>query len=225
MSNNQFKAGSEFLVQFLDQFTGLMEHQLKNVRSTMEGTVDHIMEGVKNISRATELGRQSAEKTLEKTYLNPDIETQVLVDELQQMIDTVFDEAKDKMERGIELTNLDVAEPEVLLNNRIKRFTSKFKSEMSEIDHLDKELADVIMGMIAALSSEDVIAQKLDHVIMSLKVLQTGLNYVLIDYENRCNTEELSKVTNDICHYTFRQYTCEDEKVEFSKYFPNIKAG
>ena len=87
MSDSNFKEGSTFLIDFLENFSGLMEYQLNHIRDTMEGTVDNVLEGVKHISEATEKNRQVAEDVLEKAYLNPDAETQVLVDGLQQMID------------------------------------------------------------------------------------------------------------------------------------------
>lgn len=220
MSDSNFEEGSAFLIDFLENFTALMEYQLGHVRETMESTVDNVLAGVQKVSDATAKNKKAAEDTLESAYLKPDAETTVLVEGLQEMIDNLFDEAKDKFEKGEDLNLLSKAEPEVLLKNRIKRFNSKFKNEMNGVQHLDKELQQFLMGVIGALSSEDVIAQRLEHVIMAMKVLQTGLNYVLIDYSSRCNMEELKKVTTDIKNYTFRQYTTEDEKLEFIKYFP-----
>ncbi len=219
-NNDDFQEGSAFLIEFLDRFSGLMEKQLLSIRETMEGTVDTVMEGVKNISNATEKKKEIAEQALEKAYFNPDAETQVLVDGLQKMIDDLFEEAQVKFHRGEDLSELTTAEPEVLLQNRIKRFSCKFTNDMKNVQDLDNDLANLLVGMIGALSSEDVIAQKLDHLIMALKVLQTGLNYVLIDYDERCKRSELEKVTADIRNYTYRQYTTEGEKNEFRSFFP-----
>ncbi|SME87707.1 hypothetical protein [Pseudobacteriovorax antillogorgiicola] len=223
MADESLKGGSSYLIDFLEHFSALMEYQLNHIRGTMEGTVDTVMEGVKNISSITEQKRKAAEDALEQAYFNPDAETQVLVDGLQKMIDDLFDEVKDKFEKGEDLSALTTADPEVLLQNRLKRFDSKFMRDMRNVKSLDDDLQNFLLGMIGALSSEDVIAQRLDHVIMALKVLQTGLNYVLIDYDNRCNIGELEKVTTDIKNYTFRQYTTEDEKNEFLTYFPDLK--
>lgn len=225
MSDDSFREGSTYLIDFLDKFSALMEFQLTLVRDTMEGTVENVLEGVKNISEQTEKQREAAEVALESAYINPDAETQVLVDGLQKMIDDLFDQVKDKFEKGEDLSALESAEPEVLLQNRLRRFDSRFKKDMAGVKDLDGDLQNFMMGMIGALSSEDVIAQRLDHIIMAMKVLQTGLNYVLIDYQSRCNVEELDKVTKDIKNYTFRQYTTEDEKQEFLNHFPEMKAS
>ena len=225
MTDDAQNEGGAYLIGFLDTFSALMEYQLKLIRETMAGTADNVLEGVKNISDLTEKRKEAAEHALESAYFNPDAETQVLVDGLHEMIDNLFDEVKDKFEKGENLEELTTAEPEVLLQNRLKRFDSRFRSDMKNVKNLDDDLQNFMMGMIGALSSEDVIAQRLDHVIMALKVLQTGLNYVLIDYENRCNQGELDKVITDIKNYTYRQYTTEEEKTEFDTHFPDHKAS
>ncbi len=210
---------SAYLVSFLASYTQLIEGQLLNIRETMVSTVETVMQGVAGISTTTENRRQHAEKVLESTYVNPDMETEILIQDMQKVVDEIFEEVSDRHSRGQDTEHLVSAEPEVLVRNRINRFAGKFTTEMGTLNAVDDQLKDVIFGIIGALSSEDVIAQKLEHVVMSLKILQTGLNYVLIDYDQRCTVEELEKVTSDIKSYTFRQYTAEDEKQRFLAIF------
>jgi hypothetical protein len=216
---------SEYLINFLGQYTAFMEKQLQAVRQTMVDTVAEVMEGVNQISETTESKRVQAEQTLEQTYIEPDAETQVLVDDLQKMVSDLFDEAQQSFQQGKSLDALKSMEPEILLQNRINRFGGKFMADMDGLSQLDDSLKTLLLGIMGALSSEDVIAQRMDHIIMSLKMLQTGLNYILIDYANRCTPTELSKVTQDIKSYTFRQYTSEDEKREFYEFFPEAKSS
>lgn len=211
---------SDYLVTFLARYTQLLQGQLLNIRETMVSTVETVMQGVAGISTATEDRRQHAEKVLESTYVNPDIETEILIQDMQKVVDEIFEETSERFSKGQDIDHLVSAEPEVLVRNRINRFAGRFNTEMDSLKAVDAQLSDVLFGIIGALSSEDVIAQKLEHVVMSLKILQTGLNYVLIDYDQRCNLEELEKVTKDIKSYTFRQYTAEDEKQRFWAIFP-----
>jgi len=185
---------SAYLITFLRKYTQLVEGQLANIRETMVGTVESVMQGVSGISKVTDDKKQHAEKVLEATYLNPDVETEILIQDLQRVADELFEEMSQRFMQGEKLESLTSTEPEVLVRNRIKRLTAKFHSDMNKLTQLDDNLRNTVFGIIGALSSEDVIAQKLEHVVMSLKVLQTGLNYVLIDYEHRCNKEELEKV-------------------------------
>lgn len=214
---------SAHLVKFLADYTQLIEGQLLNIRETMVSTVEIVMEGVAGISSTTEDRREHAEKVLESTYVNPDMETEILIQDMQKVVDEIFDEMADRFAKGQELESLTSAEPEVLVKNRINRFAGKFTTEMNTLNTIDDELKNVIFGIIGALSSEDVIAQKLEHVVMSMKILQTGLNYVLIDFDQRCTMDELAKVMSDIKSYTFRQYTAEDEKQRFLAIFPDSR--
>jgi hypothetical protein len=214
---------SAYLITFLRKYTQLVEGQLANIRETMVGTVESVMQGVSGISKVTDDKKQHAEKVLEATYLNPDVETEILIQDLQRVADELFEEMSQRFMQGEKLESLTSTEPEVLVRNRIKRLTVKFHGDMNKLTQLDDNLRNTVFGIIGALSSEDVIAQKLEHVVMSLKVLQTGLNYVLIDYEHRCNKEELEKVVNQIKAFTYRQYTTEDEKQRFRRIFGGDK--
>ncbi|MFW7377858.1 MAG: hypothetical protein ACOH5I_03500 [Oligoflexus sp.] len=225
MAQPEHDEASQLLINFLGHFTSLMEKQLSGIRQTMLTTVDQVMEGVNKISETTGSKRLEAESVLEKTYITPDVETEVLVEDLQKMVSDLFEEAQDKLQRGEDLSALSSADPEILLHNRIKRFDGKFHAEMNRLSQLDDNLKSLLLGMMGALSSEDVVAQRMDHVIMALKVLQTALNYILIDYGSRCKVEELKKVTSDVKNYTYRQYTSEDEKEEFFEFFPEVKTG
>lgn len=215
--------GNNYLVGFLGQFAGMMEKQLMEVRRIMNATVEEVMDGVNTISKESQDTKKIAEQKLESTYLTPDAETQVLVDDLQKMVSELFDKAKEHVDKGIDLSTLEGAEPEILLQNRLNRFDGKFMGHMNKLNQLDDSLKNLLLGIMGALSTEDVIAQRLDHIIMALKVLQTGLSYVLIDYNSRSNLKELEKVTADIKSYTYKQFTTEEEKLDFQLYFPDTK--
>jgi hypothetical protein len=214
---------SAFLIAFLHKYTQLVEGQLVNIRETMVGTVESVMQGVAGISQVTDDKKQHAEKVLEATYLHPDVETEILIQDLQRVVDELFEETSLRFQQGEKLEQLTSAEPEVLVRNRIRRLMAKFDGDMNKLTQLDDDLRNTVFGIIGALSTEDVIAQKLEHVVMSLKVLQTGLNYVLIDYDQRCNKVELEKVISDIKNFTYRQYTTEDEKQRFHDIFNSGK--
>lgn len=214
---------NKFLVSFLQNYTKLMEEQLLNVRETMLATVEDVMSGAEKISSATEGKKQHAENVLESTFLHPDVETEALIGDLQKVVTEVFEETSQKLEQGMPLDVTTSSEPELLVQNRIKRLQGRFQKEMQSLPQLDNEVSTLIFGIMGSLSSEDVIAQKLDHIVMSMKALQTGLNYILIDYEHRCSGPTLDTIVADIKAFTLRQYTCEDEKELFIRYLGPTK--
>jgi len=214
---------SRELVGFLHKFTQLLERQLLDVRETMATTVETVMEGVSGISNATEDKKAHAEKMLESTFINPDVQTEVLIEDLQRFVDEVFEEASVRFEKGQDMEGVVSSEPEVLVRNRIKKLTLRFASDMDSLTALNEDLRNIILGIIGALSSEDVIGQKLLHVATSLKALQTGLNYILTDFDQRCQSNELERVTSGIKNYVFRQYTTEDERQRFRAVFADSR--
>lgn len=223
MAKSSLPQGSQDLIEFLDQFTGLLEYQLLQVRESLESTVSAIMEAVSGISETVDDGRRSAEESLEKTYLKPDPETQVMVEDLQSMIDEVFEQAQNHKEEHVDCRDKSsiASTPDILLQNRIQRFSQRFAREMDDLKTNDTKLSELIMGIVGALSSEDVMAQRIDHSILGLKVLQTGISYVLIDYETRCTVDHIAKIKSDMCLYMFKQYHSEEEKQEYYKFFPD----
>ncbi len=214
------------LISFLQHFTKLTEEQLLSVRETMVSAVETVMKGVEGISQATEDKREQAEKVLESTFVNPDAETEVLIQDLQKVVDDLFEKSASQIDQGSPSKPILSFEPEVLVRNRINRLNGKFEGDMKSLEQLDQQLGSLLFGIIGTLSAEDVIAQKIDHVTMSLRALQTGLSYLLIDYEHRCRPADIERVTDDIKDLTFRQYTTEDEKVRFRSHFgPEKKAS
>jgi hypothetical protein len=210
---------SDYLVSFLARYTLLLEGQLLNIREMMVSTVEFVMQGVAGLSSTTEDRRQDAENALVMAHVNPDMETEILIQDVQKVVDEIFDETSDRHDKGQAVGDPLSAEPEVLVRNRISRFAGRFATQMNALNAVDDELRNVMLGIVGALSSEDVIAQKLEHVMRSLVILQTGLSYVLIDFDQRCTVDELEKVTTDIKSYTFRQYTTKDEKKRFLAIF------
>lgn len=217
MSDQQDPAG--YLISFLSSYTELVEKELQSIREHVVNTVEAVMNGVEGISEKTEQKRREVEQTLESTYLQPDAETEILMQDMQQIADDVFEKVSAEVESGGTAEAVSSSASEVVLRNRINRFSSKLAASQGRLSQVDDEVTNMVFGIIGSLSSEDVIVQRLEHVVLSLKSLQTGLSYILIDYEQRCKVEELSRVIKDIKTFTFRQFTTEDEKELFHSVF------
>ena len=210
---------SDMLVQFLTDFSGLMNCHLKSIQTTITGTVDELMDGIQKLNEAAEKGRSEAEQKLENTYLNPNAETQILVNDLQKNVADLFDAVKEKHTAGESLEDAHAKEPSVIVLNRLKRLNSVFSDSSEQLETVSEDIKNVLFGLIGALSSEDVIAQRISHVINSLKSLEASLSYILIDFETRCGDDVVIRTIEDVKRYTLEQYTSEIEKEEFRKFF------
>lgn len=81
------------------------------------------------------------------------------------------------------------------------------------------ELSDILMSMMGALSADDVIAQRLAHVVSGIQTFNVGMSYVLMDFDNRFNTAAVNRLTDDILKTTYRYYTTEEERDIFKTMF------
>ncbi len=211
----------EFLVNFLANFTALIEKELLAIRQNVVATVEAVMENIEEISQTVEKNKQDAEDLLEFTYLNPDPTTEILIEDVQKVADELIEGAYRVVEGSSNLTpdSLTTSEPEVVVQNRLNRFNVRLDHSFDRLNDLDSRLNASLLNIVGALSAEDLIAQRLEHTILSLKSLQTGLSFLLIDYEERCQADEVERVTRSILTFTYRQYTAEEEKERFQSIF------
>jgi hypothetical protein len=216
---------SEFLVGFLSNFTLLIERELLAIRQSVVSTVEAVMEGIEVISQTVEKNRQDADEILDFTYLYPDPETEVLLEDVQKLADELIDGVYRQVggsgsdQPQLDSDSVTSSKPEIVIQNRLNRFNVKLDDSKERLSLLDAKLNTSVMRIVGALSAEDLIAQRLEHTILSLKSLQTGLSFLLIDYEERCRADEIEKVTKSILTYTYRQYTTEEEKDRFNEIF------
>jgi hypothetical protein len=212
------------LIAFISRYSALLEKQLVTVRQTMESTVDEIMTNVNKINDTLETKKNEAEKMLEKTYFQPDQATKNLVDNVQNMVSDIFDEAQKKLAATGTVSASGVAPKESQQQLEMDlSVVAKLMSKDKSMEAVDNSLQEIIMNMIGALSSEDVIAQRMDHVILSLQGLHISLGYVLLDYQNRSRRERVGAIIQDLKEFTFRQYTMEEEKQEYFEAFGEDK--
>ncbi|RYZ57127.1 MAG: hypothetical protein EOP07_10720 [Proteobacteria bacterium] len=210
-----------YLVGFLSSFTLLIERELLAIRQSVVTTVEAVMQGIEDISSTVEQNKIDAEQILEFTYLHPDKETKVLIDDVQQLTDEVIENAF-KQIHDSESEPVSTSKPEAAVQEGLTRLNVKLDESMGRLSKLDDSLSSSVFSIVGALSSEDLIAQRLEHTILSLKSLQTGLSFILIDYEERCRSEEIERVVKSILTYTYRQYTAEEEKERFRAIFGKI---
>ena len=208
-----------YLVGFLNNFTLLIERELLSIRESVVTTVEAVMQGIEDISNTVEQNKLDAENILEFTYLHPDKETEGLVDDVQRVADDLIASAFEQFGDGQDKVKASAGKSEVAMQNELSQLNAKRDESIGRLAKLDDSLSTSVFSIVGALSSEDLIAQRLEHTILSLKSLQTGLSFILIDYEERCRSEEIERVVKSILTYTFKQYTAEEEKARFRAIF------
>lgn len=219
---DRFAAGREF-VGFLNKYTEVIELQLAGVRSMIEDSVDRVMTGINEMSKEMGDKAKAADTILESTYMNPDDKTRDLVSSIQDSVNDLVEKARQdlssqKSEVQAKADDASTATDNIL-DDRLRRFGGKFSKHMEALSTIDKEVGKILFKMVSALSNDDIIRQKLEHITMNVHALQIALSYVLIDFKSRFTLEEVNLLKKDLLGYTYRLYTSEDEKIEFEKRF------
>lgn len=210
--------GREELVEFLSKYCELIERQLSTVSCSLATTVEQVMEGVANMNSNTLKAQKTVERALEETYLSPNTESQLVFNHIDASTSRLLSELESPIVSKDDHDCRTVGREDDLLR-RVKACDDTFSKNMLELKELDDDLRVIMLGIVGALSAEDVIAQKLNHIIMALKVLQIGLSYTLIDFDSRSTKQEIRKMILDVQKYTLQQFVSQDEKNQYYQIF------
>lgn len=209
---------TENLAQFIGQFTGLMERQLEVIQRTMRQATENVMKGAMNIYAMSALSKENAESLMLTTMIEPDSQMSSMINEMQSAVTEVFEAASQNFAEGRDASELDSSLATNLAHQLVHLDASLLPQE--NMKQISESVQGMIIEMMATLSAEDVMVQRMDHIIQAMKGLETALNYVLLDFQQRGSPEHLLLLMEDLKKYTFKQYTSEDEKNEFFEFFP-----
>lgn len=212
------KNASRALISFIRAFTDLQEKHLQGIHETMRETVDGVMDGIRQISDTTEESKKKATEVLVTTYTNPDEEQRKAMDDVQGDVDRLLE----SMEAG-EAPAAAGAPVGEAIADKLRRNAGFFSKHMEALGTMDEKLQGLLLAMMGQLSRDDVISQRIAHVMMALQALQTSLTYVLTDFETRCKDGEVDKFIGDLKSYALRTYTMEEEKKLYFSIFPEDK--
>lgn len=216
MANPVDKSASRALISFVRSFTDLQEKHLRATLAIMRETVEGVMQGIQEISAKTASNKQKANQVLVSTCTAPDSDAEQAMADAQGEVDRVVVEAQ-----GV--GSQPRSAPAEELATKVRRTAGTFAKHMEALETLDDELQGLLMTMMGQLSRDDVIKQRVEHVMMALQELQTSLTYILTDYEARCRDGEVDRFIEEMKAHTLRTYTMEDEKRDFYQVFPDAK--
>lgn len=208
---------TENLVQFISHFTGLLERQLEVIQGIMQQATESVMKGAMNIHSLACTSKENAESLMVKIMTEPDPGTSSMINDLQNAVTDVFEAASQKISEGRDAYEVETSLADKLAQQLANVDTSLLPQE--NMKEIAQNVQNMIIEMMATLSAEDVMVQRIDHVVLALKGLETTLNYILLDYHQRGSQEHLHLLMNDLKKYTFKQYTSEEEKEEFFEFF------
>jgi hypothetical protein len=200
------------LTQLMKQYTQLLCEQLRSARNLLSNSVQEVMADSMKINAAVENGRAEAEKVLEAVFLAPDEETQHLVEAMQRSTGEVFDSAQ----TGGKLQEEGVTQAAELA----RQVEVKFQKHIDHFGEIERLVADTLVKMTGALSTDDVIAHYMRHVSASMRAFEAGLSAILLDFEGRCTVENVHRLRTELHDFNEKQYSSTEERQTLQKYFP-----
>lgn len=208
--SNNAASSSKILVDFLRDFTLLTEHQLMTIRSLMASTVSEVMDTVASMSNVASYKKEKANEILVK-----DAKSDEFVSASSKNLEQ--DEQKSLEARPSSASRKDY------LTNKLMRTGGLFSKHMEAISGLDEDLQVLIAKVMGAVSVDDVIAQRLSHIIDSLGELQVQLAVLLGEYSQGKRSDKVKEFRNKVLTQVYLSYTSEDEKEIFHKVFGHPK--
>lgn len=193
---NRETAVQELLI-FVRDFAKLMDQSLIDTRKIMEKTVEQMMGSVSAINEAADLQLKKADEVLVKDTAN-----QKFVSKSAKDLDSQY------------------ANPAA----RVKLINEQISSQMASLSHLDDSVRSVLFSIMGALSSDDVIRQRLEHVTTSINAMENGIGSVVKGFGTKeLGEADVHKINSNMADTMYRSYTMEEEKSVFKSILGDIK--
>lgn len=190
MNRKENFLASKLMLEFITHYIDLTQHQLLKIKEEMDETCHTIMGQVEKISNVADTKKEEAETIIVKNQ-----------------------KVRNKKE---EKSN---SEENITLKNSFQRSGGLYTKSMEAVSSLDENLQAIVMGVIGIISMDDVIKQRMQHVIYSVNMLKEVIHEIVPLVQKGLTRGEVSTVRNRLLSRTYRVYTMESEKKLFHSYF------
>ncbi len=185
------------LLVFICDFARLMDQQLIESRRIMEKTVEQMMASVSAINDAADFKLKKADEVLVKGS-----DQGTFVSKSAKELDSQF------------------ANP----SGRVKAINEHISSHMATLSNLDENVRSLLFSIMGALSMDDVIRQRLEHVTTSISAMETGITRVVKEFAAvKLGDAEAHNINSEMADKMYRSFTMEDEKKVFKNILGDIK--
>ncbi|MCX6124721.1 MAG: hypothetical protein NTV34_08230 [Proteobacteria bacterium] len=184
------------LFQFIGDYSRLIDRQVQDARSILENTVENMMSSVQEISNAADFKFMKAEEVLVKS------------DSSREFISKSAKELSRTSKSSANVTTIN----------------AKISAQMAALTDLDQSVQKVLVSIMGALSVDDVVRQRLEHVTTSTHALDNGIRTLLEEYKRGALDQDFAvKVCNSMAQQMYKSYTMEEEKTVFKGVLGEIK--
>lgn len=196
-SQDRILAEKEF-IDFIKNYSQLITNHLTEIRELMTETTSQIMDGVSKISDTKDLKKAMAEAVLVKRDGSDG--------------GTVEIQGDSEDFKNVSFKNIENGKSEhpmsVGLSGHLKSF-----------EGLDNRIQDILFAMIGALSADDVVSQRLEHIGDAFMALNKGVETSLPWLSGEVDLERVKVFENQILKSVSDSYTMEEEHEVLERVF------
>lgn len=187
--------------------------QLGAIRGIVGQSITEIMANVQTINTKTDAQKQKADEVLIQE--GPAGFKSASMKDLTDKERNAITNAKSEEER------------KELLANRLRRASGRFSKEMEAMSNLDGEIKGLLLCVMGSVSNDDVVKQRLDHIIYSLREFNKAVEKVIEDNASQMNSKNVQTVCATLMTQIYRSYSSQEEREIFHKIFgkPKTKAA
>lgn len=209
MLSDDRELASRELLQFLDKYFAVLEGQISEIRSTMAALAGDTMERLLAMSRSTEENLLRARQLLVKRT-DGDGSSPKITGEDRFFKSTVAESVTSlPTETEAQTTEGD-------------RGRSALLGYMQQVGALDERLQASMMNMVGLLSTDDVMAQRLQHVELGLAMLKVAMANIMNSFNDKSAISLIKNELNNLSDALFSKYTIEAEKQVHRQYLRKI---
>lgn len=189
---------SRELLDFLIEYSRLLDQHVAMVRKILLSTVDAAMANVMEINAAADFKMMKAGEVL----------------------------VKDKSSSFVSKNAKELDQSFVDPAAKVKHINESLSQHMSGLSNLDDSVRGFLFSIMGGLSVDDVVRQRLEHVNTSVMALQSGVQKIIDQYNSGGKVTEqfVELVQHEMLSKMYKSFTMEDEKKVFAKVF-NLVPG
>jgi hypothetical protein len=202
------------IIVLLQQYCEVLARQTEASQKQMDSSTFEVMNAIYSLSQDSEKRKNEAEKLLEETYLAPTGNASELFSSVQSSTDDIFEQAT----LAITDTKQNLTQVEDKSVD-MRRLAGKFSKNMESLSTFDESIKSILLSMTGVLSNNDVISQKLEHIVMAIRAMHVGLANILVDIDDRLTEKTVKDFNELLLSYTYRTYTMESERDLYKTFF------
>ena len=210
MNDKDYINASSVLIEYVNRFCQMLVVQLEGTRETLNSTVVGVMGEIESLSKLSSDGKSNSESMLEKTYFDPDQETNELMIAAQNAADSILE------------GNVSLDLERDFYQRNILRFSGRYSKHMEALGTLDGSLQKPMLSIMGALSVDDKAMQRIDHAILVLNAFRVSLEYILVDISTRLSSAHFELISKDLLTYAWAVCTMNEERQVFQEQFPTL---